>query len=221
MPPALTVMERIALLRPMPTRQAAHVAWLTDAMLSTEGGRQRLRAWTAAGCPPAPDPAQIAFLGDPRLRRIVEQAVSRIPPPPVRWALQDLLFIGVGASSRAWCGNYPAFPLDGRSAPAIVAIGGDVHDDEEGLAIVAHEVAHAWLRDVCAAPVPVDRFRDPAPPIGDLVIEWRIPAAHVHTLLAPHRLTEWRAARLAQAWGFTGFAADPDRAARAARLDHT
>lgn len=216
----LTVAEKIALLAPMPSRDAARVTWLTSTLLATEGARARLARWTAAGCPPSPDPSTLAVVGDRGLRRIVEQAVARIDLPPVRWALHNVLFVTVGLQSRAWADTLPAFPSS-PDAPALVAIGGDVQDDEEGQSIIGHEVAHAWLRDVHAEPVDVDRFRDPAPPLGDLVDEWQVPAADVDRLLVPRRLAEWRAARLASEWGFTGPAADPDRAARAARLTHT
>lgn len=211
----LTVAEKIALLAPMPAKDAARVTWLTDTLRATPGARAGLAQWTAAGCPPSPVPAQLAVMGDRRLRRIVETAVSRIDVPPVRWALQAALFVVVGQTSRAWVHDYPVFPPG--VTPALVVIGGDVDDDEEGLSIIGHECGHVWLRDRCD-PLSVDRFRDPAPTIGDLVTEWGIPAERVAEYLKPHQLNEWRAAKLAAEWGFTGPAADPTRARAAARL---
>jgi hypothetical protein len=204
----MTLEERLELLRPMSCRDACRTAWLTDALVRTDGARARLRRWVDAGRPDPPAHCLAGFLGPERgIFNAFERAVARIPAPPVRWFVaRNVVGVGVGDRANGWVITWPTSLTTGADEALQLAAVGDAPNAEELESTIAHELVHCWLEPVQSAwsgPT-VEGLRDP-PDFAKLAAGW---GASFRNLV---RLDEWRVASLAQSWGFRGRASDPTR----------
>lgn len=170
------VRARARLLPGVPLRELyAAGAWLRPELTppGLPAPVRTLRRWARAGCPPT-DVSQLAYLGDAGLGGLV-RGVIRGLPPPVQWhVVRAVLVLGVGEDTWGWCHDGP--PPRRRQVVVVQAL----TPEYEYASLIAHECAHAWLRERWTT--------------GDL---------------EQLRRVEARACRLAAAWGFTGHAANP------------
>jgi hypothetical protein len=122
-------------------------------LVSTPGGRARLRAWIAAQktAPSTPLPSwlaatwireKVSFYGDASMLPGVVAALSRVPAPVRDAALAEVAFLAVGADTCGWMGSSTLLDRDGARRPRIIVLSG--HDLADVERITLHEIAHAW-----------------------------------------------------------------------------
>jgi hypothetical protein len=125
-------------------RREALPPWLTPAFVATEPARQKLAAWIAAGKPDAPTPADALVtqqhIGDELLAHAIARTLSALPAPLGHYAVGHCQFISVGASIRGFCA-----PHVSHERPWLIVLSTAGQDVPLFEAVVAHEVAHAWL----------------------------------------------------------------------------
>lgn len=199
----MTIDERIDLLAPMRPRDAVRVAWLTDALVSTDAAQARLRRWAEAGCPSPPAHAAVGLVGaEPGMFATITRTLERLPPP-VRWHVaRTVVVVAIGDRAR---GSMEQWPTVFRANPdealqlVILSAGPDLES------VTAHEIAHTWLSTVRTKPVDtLGLYQDP-PDFDALAVKW---GSGVRLQVA---LSEWRTARLAKTWGFAGLGARPEQ----------
>lgn len=220
---SLSLPVKAAILGPgVPWRTIATWPWFQSPLVppSCDGPRQRLRAWSKAGCPETPATA-VAYAGDPSLEPLVRRALEQLPPPVRWWAADCVLVTAIG---RVAAGIYQlvAPPACSRDALRLVAIAGG-HADDDVAAIVLHELGHAWSDDVRTAADARALLATADTAAGSFAGEFcRLPdqtAQQVSEALAQVRFTsETRAIGFARLCGAKGFPADPASARRARDL---
>jgi hypothetical protein len=124
----------------------------TPLLVSTPGGRERLRRWIAEQ-KTAPSSAlpcwlaakwireKVSFYGDGSMLPAV--VAARVPAPVRDAALAEVAFLGVGAETCGWAGSSNLLDRDGERRPRLIVLSG--HDLADVERITLHEVAHAWL----------------------------------------------------------------------------
>jgi hypothetical protein len=180
----------------------------------TDGSRERIRRWIAAGQPDA-DVRDVHYLGDAAIGDAVSQVLAAVPMP-VRWyAVRNILWIGTGCSTAGWCSTGPAIPpADDRAIVALATA------DEN---IIAHELGHAWLAQVPRAePVPPRQIREADRRAAAEVSSWGMTDRLVDRMVHHAELEERRADAAARCWGFHIDGRGPDRirVLRAAELSN-
>lgn len=123
-------------------------------LLSTPGGRERVRSWVRAQRI-APAPLQSAAdrrtwlaervlaYGDPQLLPHVVEALARVPRFVADLLVSEVSFKLCGWSLKGWYGAGHAVDVDGRTPTAEIMVCG--HDsDEEVVTTVLHELGHAF-----------------------------------------------------------------------------
>ena len=202
-PAVLPIRERQALLPDWPlSRLYAAGAWLTGDLAATQGARERIQGWAAAGAPDG-DPGRFFVIG--ARRDLVRAVVQRLPACVVSTLAPCVSIIGLGGSIGGLTTSHdvPALPV-GRMLVGFLVEGSD--DDIQ--ATIAHELAHAWTSDVrlsTGRDQVAHALAQPEATVEDLA------AAGVDASADAARRSERRATRLAWQWGFRGRAADERR----------
>jgi len=212
--------ERIALLRPMPTREAVHCPYAAalDLMVRTDAGHRRLRRGLDRGAWRDVDANQVHVLCGHYTTRtaIVDMGLRRLPHLVLDHLRRNVVIVAVGNGLGGFQTTLPACP-EADEPIQVIALRGDPDDSEAFFSVLGHEIGHAWLESPhVAAPTAAQLHELMASRqlSAKLASEWHLREA----ALKPYRLSEWRAGALARAWGFVGYGADPDACQRAARL---
>lgn len=209
---ALTLSDRFNALGgrvPMRNLAAGDCAWLTEALIPTDAARERLRRWAAAGCL-APDHDALNVLHSDA-REVIEDACRRLPDCVADHLVRNVYVAVVGRESGGWVTSLPALP-SATEAPQILVVQAS-DDDAETAGVFAHEAAHAWLSlkiyDHADLVSTVPARRDTAALVDRLAKAWALPSPQIG-----RAREEWRVARLAGSWGFSGWACDAGRLGR-------
>ena len=220
--PCLNLEQRMEVLPGVDPRRIVHeMPWsVRGELVATDIARERLRRWAEAGCPEA-DPAEALCVGDIGVSELVTAALERIPPPVVHHVVERCLVIGAGRTNGGWAGGYTTTFAEPKILVAISGVG----TDENVLAIIGHEISHAWLHAS-------DELVPPCSALETRASQDRLTATfdelEKSDLLKPgdflqrHRQKdqqernrrEIEACVLTQAWGFTGAAAHHRRRRR-------
>jgi Zn-finger nucleic acid-binding protein len=134
----------------------------------------------------------VAYHGDdPQTEALIAQTVARLPDEVAEFVFDRCIFLSVGGAKDGFVipGRIGVHPRERRSRNVWLIIVADEIPADDVLSIIAHEIAHAWLRH--------DRLAIVSREQGML---WEI-----------------QACELAQEWGFTGAGTDAEY--HAARLE--
>jgi hypothetical protein len=210
---------------------ASVAPWLGPEMLATEPARARLRRWSeAGGLAEADTPearkatiARIPIVGDDLLEPLVQRALLRMPPPVLDHLRRHSVLLPVGLSCAGFAALEPLHEPDAVEVRRLLPIryGGHVgrlarllrplrlartdqrasDEEEEFLALVAHEVAHSWL---VASPRPSGHLpRVEAIERHETYIRCAAEWGLLDRVIRPLQRDEHQAEGLALAWGFT------------------
>lgn len=183
--------------------------WLTRRFVETDGSRNRLKRWAAAGCPSGPFDLNVVAIGS-AFYDLAGRVARRLPPPVAWYASSNLLIVGLNAKHGGFFAHMPqmATVVD-PAAEGLQVVGvSDMASASEHDALLAHEIAHGWSSVVCEqSTVIVSSLRAQV-------------ASHLATLdeadplIAAAARREELAHILAAEWGFVGINANVARLRR-------